>query len=72
MNNLLEGYVPESVVAEQLNVTRRTIGRYRREPNGLPHVKIGGRTLYHVETVRKWIAARMVQPNPTRKPRAAR
>jgi hypothetical protein len=63
---LLDGYVDEPEASRQLKKHPRTLKRYRDQPNGLPHVKIGNRVLYRVEAVRGWLLARERRPNPQR------
>jgi hypothetical protein len=64
--SLLEGYVDEPEASRQLKKHPRTLKRYRDQPDGLPHVKVGNRTLYRVEAVREWLLARERRPNPRR------
>lgn len=60
---ILSEYIEEAALAAEFDVSTRTIRRYRNLPNGLPHVRLGGRILYHVDAVRKWIKALERHPN---------
>ena len=66
---LLEGYVTRSQLAAELNVCNRTVSRYENQPSGLPSLTIGGRKMYRLETVRRWLERRERQPNPSRRDR---
>jgi hypothetical protein len=41
--NILDDFVPEGDFATEIGVGKRTIGRYRKQPDGLPFAMIGGR-----------------------------
>ena len=64
---LLDEFWNVEELASELGVTTRTIRRYIDEPDGLPHVTIGRRTMFHKPAVRQWIFDRMNRPNPTRR-----
>lgn len=66
MTGLLQDYRTEKQLAGELNMSDRTLKRYRAMPDGLPYVQLGGRILYHVPTVLAWIQTRTVHPNPRR------
>lgn len=68
--NLLSDYLTQDQLAEALGVVPRTLRRYQNEPNGLPFTTIGGRRLYRLESVQRWLERREHQPNPTRARRA--
>jgi hypothetical protein len=53
-------------LADSMGVTEKTIWRYTNEPNGLPHLKLGGRIYIRTEAALKWIAAKEKKPNPRR------
>jgi len=63
---LLDGYLTQPGLAVELDCCPRTISRYENQPDGLPFVRIGGRKLYRIESVRAWIAALEHKPNPKR------
>lgn len=63
---LLDGYLSRDKLCEELGVTARTIRRYQSQPDGLPSTLVGGRKLYRIEAVRKWLAAQERHPNPRR------
>jgi hypothetical protein len=45
----------------------RTVRRWLKQPDGLPHTRIGNRILIHVPTAREWLMKRMHRPAPRRK-----
>ena len=65
--NILVDYVDRPTLAAALNVSLRTIARYECQANGLPSVMLGGRKLYRLESVHKWIEARETHPHRRRK-----
>jgi hypothetical protein len=66
MTGILQGYVDRATLATELNVSPRTIARYEALPGGLPSVVLGGRKLYRIDSVTKWVEARERRPNPRR------
>lgn len=58
--------IPDADLAAEWNVTRRTLGRYDLERNGLPFVLVGNRKFRPKRACRKWLAARIKHPNPRR------
>jgi Helix-turn-helix domain len=69
MSGVLEGYVGLADLARELRVCAHTIGRYTREPDGLPYLKVGKRKLFARDAVAEWLKRREVRPNPTRRAR---
>ncbi len=65
-HDLLAGYISRAELAQSLCLNERTIYRYENQPDGLPCMVLGGRKLYKLETVRKWIEGREKRPNPRR------
>ena len=57
-NPLLGGYVDRDELAEIFKVSPRTICRWASQPAGLPHIRLGARTLFCLELVRAWLAKR--------------
>ena len=55
ITDLLAEYIDRPSLAEGLGISTRTIARY--EKRGLPSLMIGGRKLYHLEAVAKWLKA---------------
>ena len=66
MNILSDEYVAEDDWASAHNVNRRTVKRYRDEPDGLPYVRFGGRIFIHNPSAREWLLRRTKRPNPRR------
>lgn len=63
-HNLLGDYVNKGALAAELQCSERTIYRMMNEPDGLPHVRLRGRIMFNVSSVRRWIAAKETQRNP--------
>ena len=63
---LLAGHVDKRRLAEEFGVSERTVDRWCNEPGGLPHIKLGRRTLFKIESVKAWLARREVQRNKRR------
>jgi hypothetical protein len=64
--HILDGYQFEGDFATDCGVTRRTVWRYRQEPDGLPWVQFGGKVYINIEGGKKWLARRARQRNPRR------
>jgi hypothetical protein len=66
-SNLLEGYILEAELAREPNMPRRrTLARYRSEPNGLPYVRFAGKIWIPISEGREWIRRRVRYPNPAK------
>jgi excisionase family DNA binding protein len=65
--SVLDGYLTEKQLAEQIGVHERTLWRWRESGTGPAATFMGRRPLYRVEAVRQWLAA---QEKPA--PRAQR
>lgn len=65
-DDLLGGYIGRHALAEAFGVTPRTITRWIAQPDGLPYVKVGSRTMFRVDAVREWLASRERHPNRRR------
>jgi hypothetical protein len=59
---LLDGYLTEEEVAQQLGRTVRALMHWRRHGKGPPYVKMGYTVLYRAEAVRRWLEAQEVNP----------
>ena len=71
MNHILDGYYPDTVIADQLGLTVRTVRRYRRECPDAPRIiRVGKRPLSKLEAWRKFFEDRAVAQNPRRAPAA--
>ena len=64
--NILGGYVTEEQFARDNNITKRTVASYRRQPDGLPFTKWGGRIFIPVDKARDYLATQIRRPNPSR------
>jgi hypothetical protein len=64
--NILDGYVFEADFARAHNIGRRTVKRYRNEPDGVPFVMFGGRVYIPIEKARAWLERRTRSLNPRR------
>jgi excisionase family DNA binding protein len=63
---LLDDYLTRDELARELHITPRTLARWQAQPEGIPTVRVGGRTLFRVSSVRAWIEAHERQTNPRR------
>jgi hypothetical protein len=74
-NPLLEGHTDRDGLAKYLHVTTRTISRWEKlEDGGLPRIELGGRVIYNIESVKRWLAKREYSfslPTPRRRRTAA-
>lgn len=53
--NVLDDYIDEFELAEQLKHDVRTLRTWRSRCKGPPHVVIGRRVYYRLEAVRAWV-----------------
>lgn len=65
--SLLQDYLTRDELAAELRVTPRTIIRWQAQPNGLPYVEMGGRTLYRRQSILSWLEGRERHPNQRRR-----
>ena len=56
--NLLAGYLTHEELADQLDVSTRTIDRWRRLREAPPVTRVGKRLLYRRAAVEAWLASR--------------
>jgi excisionase family DNA binding protein len=68
--SVLDEYLTREQLAEELEVSPRTLIRYELEPDGLPSVRIGAKVRYRLSDVQAWIDRRTRRPNPRRKGRS--
>lgn len=66
MNDPLEGYLTVAQLAVHCRRSTKTVRRWLRAPDGLPHTKLGGTVLINVEHFRYWLDQRERRPNPRR------
>jgi hypothetical protein len=65
---LLEGYIAEAdLAAEPGAPCKRTLARYRTEPDGLPYLRFRGRVYIPIDEGREWLKRRVRRPNPIHK-----
>ncbi len=57
---LLAEYLTEETAADELNVSTRTLKRWRDLGGGPPITHLGRRILYHRGKLKSWLAARTV------------
>jgi hypothetical protein len=69
--DLLADYLDlETFARREVKRHPRTVRRWLTQPDGLPYVRLGSRTLIHIPTAKAWLLSRMRQPNPRRDPTA--
>jgi excisionase family DNA binding protein len=66
MATILSDYLTRRQLAEQLDITTRTLDRWQSQPDAIPHVQVGGRVLFKIASVRAWLEARERHPNKRR------
>ena len=55
-SDILRGYFDRQELARQLGVTLHTLKRWDAVGCAPPFIRLGGRRLYSIETVRTWLA----------------
>jgi len=65
--SLLQDYLTEESLAGEIDVTVRTLRRWRKERKGPPITHVGRQVRYSIDGVRRWLAA-----NEQQMPRARR
>jgi len=74
-NPLLDGHTDRDGLAKYFDVTTRTIMRWEKlGDGGLPRIALGGRVIYNIESVKRWLAKRehsFSLPTPRRRASAA-
>jgi len=61
---VLDGYMSTAELAEELNVTRRTLDRWELAGQGPAFIRLGKRRLYHREAVAAWLRAKEKPAKP--------
>ena len=61
---ILDEWIPQGDLAEELNCSERTIRRWRDLPDGLSYLTLAGRKYYHRDAVREFLARHVRHPNP--------
>ena len=64
--DLLADCFTEGALAAEANISKRTIARYRKEKDGLPHFILAGRVYIRRRDWEAWLERRIVRPNPGR------
>ena len=60
--HIIPGYTPEAETAEELNVSLRTLRKWRQLRVGPPYIKVGRQVHYSDEGRTAWLKANEVQP----------
>lgn len=55
--SILDGYISERQLAEQIGRTVRTVRRWAALREGPPRTRVGKQVLYRLESVREWLAS---------------
>jgi hypothetical protein len=66
-NILGDDYAVEDDFATDNKVSKRTIERYRAQPDGLPFVEWGGLIHIHIPGAREWLRSRIKHRNQRRR-----
>lgn len=67
---ILSAYLTRDALSRELDISPRTISRWTFQPNGIPHITLGNRTLYRRESVLAWLEAQEQRPSRTKRRRA--
>ena len=59
LKEITKNYTDRVSLAEALKISPRTVSRYEKQ--GLPCLMIGGRKLYHMDAITKWLKERETQ-----------
>ncbi|MBY0383243.1 MAG: helix-turn-helix domain-containing protein [Xanthobacteraceae bacterium] len=59
-------WIDRDELAKELKVSVRTLNRWTFAVDGIPHVKIGAKTLYRRKSVTGWLADRETRPSRRR------
>ncbi len=68
---ILADYLTQEQLADQLDVSTRTLDRWNRLGTGPVPTKVGIKTLYHREDVARWLKGQRRELKPERARRAA-
>jgi hypothetical protein len=60
--NLLEGYISDEELCQQLDITDRTSRKWRQTGEGPPFVKVGHGIYYSIDEFQRWLKKRTVDP----------
>jgi hypothetical protein len=66
-DEVLAGYIDEAALAKAFKKSKRTIARWRNQPDGLPYTTAGATVLVDVCVARDWLRSRMTRPNRRRR-----
>lgn len=69
--DLLSDCFTEDELAAEANISKRTIARYRNQPDGLPYFRLGARVYIRRADWSAFLERRIIRPNPTREGRRA-
>ena len=59
---LLDEYADRKQLAEELDISVRTLARYDGLREGPPRMMLAGKVFYHRELARKWLKSRLEDP----------
>jgi hypothetical protein len=65
--DIMADYAGEDEFARINGISKRTVERYRAQPDGLPYLEFGGRIHIPIEESREWLRARIKRPNQRRR-----
>jgi hypothetical protein len=67
VDEFLAGYALQEVIAKESRVSKRTLARYRNQPNGLPYMEWGGKIYIPRDEGREYLRSRIKRPNQRRR-----
>jgi excisionase family DNA binding protein len=61
--HVLDDWAERPEIAKELKIALRTLSSWTHRPNGIPHARIGNKTLYYRPAVKAWLEKQIRQPN---------
>ena len=67
--SVIDGYLTVEQLAQQLNISTRTLARWHARRVGPPITKVGSTTYYREDSVREWLIKQEqpMRPEPKRR-----
>jgi hypothetical protein len=65
--DILADFVLEDDFCKTADVSKRTLARYRGQPDGLPFLIFCNRVYIPIKEGREWLQAKIRRPNPRRR-----